>query len=228
VLIRALLQRAEGSEVSSVKQTPFGARYLVDGRISGPTGSAALIRNVWFVENDERSPRVFTAYLLRGVQKWQSENTTWWCWCRGREARSAVPRSAGSRVRGCSFCAVYWVSVVAAAEQKRGLAMNWYMGALGKYATFEGRARRKEYWFFMLFNFFAVVVLTVVDMAIGTFSEQAEIGLFGSVYLLAVLIPSVAVTVRRLHDTNRSGWWVLLNVIPVIGEGTPSPIVERP
>ena len=92
--------------------------------------------------------------------------------------------------------------------------MNWYMEALRKYATFEGRARRKEYWFFMLFNFLAVVVLTVVDMAIGTFNEQAEIGLFGGVYLLAVLVPSIAVTVRRLHDTNRSGWWYWVNLIP--------------
>ena len=85
--------------------------------------------------------------------------------------------------------------------------MNWYMEALRQYATFEGRARRKEYWFFTLFNFLALVVLTVVDMELGTFNEQAEIGLFGGVYLLAVLVPSIAVTVRRLHDTNRSGWW---------------------
>ena len=134
--------------------------------------------------------------------------------------------------------------------------MNWYKEALRKYATFEGRARRKEYWFFALFNFLALLVLTVVDMAVGTFNEQAEIGLFGGIYLLAVLIPSIAVTVRRLHDTDRSGWWVLLNFIPVIGSivimvlavldsqpggnrfvpyqkgvigaGTPMPIVERP
>jgi uncharacterized membrane protein YhaH (DUF805 family) len=133
--------------------------------------------------------------------------------------------------------------------------VNWYREALRKYATFEGRARRKEYWFFALFNFLALVVLTVVDMAIGTFNEQAEIGLFGGIYLLAVLIPSIAVTVRRLHDTDRSGWWILLNFIPVVGSivimvfavldsqpggnrfgpnpkgvigaGTPMPIVER-
>ena len=133
--------------------------------------------------------------------------------------------------------------------------MNWYMEALRKYATFEGRARRKEYWFFMLFNFLAVVILSVVDMGIGTFNEKAEIGLLSGVYLLAVLIPSIAVTVRRLHDTDRSGWWILLNFIPVVGSvvilvfaildsqpggnrfgpnpkgvigaGTPMPIVER-
>lgn len=134
--------------------------------------------------------------------------------------------------------------------------MNWYREALRKYATFEGRARRKEYWFFVLFNFLAVVVLSVVDMMIGTFDEKAEIGLLSGVYLLAVLIPSIAVTVRRLHDTDRSGWWILLNFIPVIGSivilvfavldsqpggnrfgpnpkgvigaGTASPVVERP
>jgi uncharacterized membrane protein YhaH (DUF805 family) len=134
--------------------------------------------------------------------------------------------------------------------------VNWYKEALGKYATFEGRARRKEYWFFALFNFLAIVALTVVDMAVGTFNEKAEIGLFSGIYLLAVLVPSIAVTVRRLHDTDRSGWWILLNFIPVIGSivimvfamldsqpggnrfgpnpkgvigaGTPMPIVERP
>ena len=133
--------------------------------------------------------------------------------------------------------------------------MNWYREALRKYATFEGRARRKEYWFFALFNFLAVVILSIVDMGIGTFNEEAEIGLLGGVYLLAVLVPSIAVTVRRLHDTDRSGWWILLNFIPligsivilvftlldsqpggnrfgpnpkgVIGAGTPMPIVER-
>jgi uncharacterized membrane protein YhaH (DUF805 family) len=134
--------------------------------------------------------------------------------------------------------------------------VNWYKEALGKYATFEGRARRKEYWFFALFNFLAIVALTVVDMAVGTFNEKAEIGLFSGIYLLAVLVPSIAVTVRRLHDTDRSGWWILLNFIPVVGSivivvfamldsqpggnrfgpnpkgvigaGTPMPIVERP
>ena len=135
--------------------------------------------------------------------------------------------------------------------------MKWFLDVLkNKYATFEGRARRKEYWFFMLFNFLAVVALTVVDMAVGTFNEHAEIGLFGGLYLLAVLVPSIAVTVRRLHDTNRSGWWFLINFIPVVGSivimvlavldsqpggnrfgpnpkgvigaGTPMPIVERP
>jgi len=68
VLIRALLQHAASNEVSSASQTHFGAKYLIGGRISGPTGAAAIIRSVWFVENGERSPRFITAYPLRGVQ----------------------------------------------------------------------------------------------------------------------------------------------------------------
>ena len=95
--------------------------------------------------------------------------------------------------------------------------MNWYREAFRKYAIFEGRARRKEYWFFALFNFLAVVVLSVVDMFFGTFRQEAELGLLSGAYVLAIVIPSLAVTVRRLHDTGRSGWWVLLHFLPVFG-----------
>jgi len=68
-LRRALLQHAAGNEVSSIRQTSFGTKYLIDGRISGPTGTAAAIRSVWFIEVGERGPRLITAYPLRGVQK---------------------------------------------------------------------------------------------------------------------------------------------------------------
>jgi uncharacterized membrane protein YhaH (DUF805 family) len=95
--------------------------------------------------------------------------------------------------------------------------MNWYAQALRKYAVFEGRARRKEYWFFVLFNVLALVALGVLDVVLGTYSEETEVGLFSGLYALAVLIPSLAVTIRRLHDTNRSGWWVLIHLIPIIG-----------
>jgi uncharacterized membrane protein YhaH (DUF805 family) len=95
--------------------------------------------------------------------------------------------------------------------------MEWYLQALKKYATFEGRERRNEYWFFVLFNFLAIMVLAIIDGLAGTFSEEAEIGLFSGLYLLAVFLPSLAVTVRRLHDTDRSGWWILVNFIPLIG-----------
>ena len=96
--------------------------------------------------------------------------------------------------------------------------MNWYLEVLTKkYATFDGRARRREYWFFALISFVVLVALVVADIAMGTFSEDARIGLLSGLYALAILIPSIAVTMRRLHDTNRSGWWVLLNLIPYLG-----------
>jgi hypothetical protein len=69
VLRRALLQHAADNTVSSVQLTPFGAKYLIEGQISGPTGTAAAIRSVWFVESGERGPRFVTAYPLRGMQK---------------------------------------------------------------------------------------------------------------------------------------------------------------
>jgi len=95
--------------------------------------------------------------------------------------------------------------------------VNWYREALRKYATFEGRARRREYWYFVFGNFLAMIALMTVDLTIGTFNETAEIGLFSGLFTLAILIPSFAVTVRRLHDTDRSGWWVLISFIPILG-----------
>jgi len=95
--------------------------------------------------------------------------------------------------------------------------MNWYIEALKKYAVFEGRARRKEYWFFVLFSIIITMVLSVLDGALGLFDLETGIGLLSGIYSLAVLIPSISVGVRRLHDTNRSGWWLLITVIPLIG-----------
>jgi uncharacterized membrane protein YhaH (DUF805 family) len=96
--------------------------------------------------------------------------------------------------------------------------MKWFLEVLTKkYATFEGRARRKEYWYFILFYCIALVALAIVDVLAGTYSEEAELGLFSALFVLATLIPMIAVTVRRLHDTDRSGWWVLISFIPLIG-----------
>ena len=85
------------------------------------------------------------------------------------------------------------------------------------YAVFGGRARRKEYWFFVLFNIIVAVVLALVDMLLGTFSSSSNIGLFSGIYSLAVVIPTLAVAIRRLHDTDRSGWWILISFVPLIG-----------
>ena len=88
--------------------------------------------------------------------------------------------------------------------------MNWYLGVLKKYADFNGRARRKEFWMFFLFNLIAAIILGVIDSMIG-------IPVLGLIYSLGVLLPSLAVGARRLHDTGKSGWWLLLGLIPLVG-----------
>jgi uncharacterized membrane protein YhaH (DUF805 family) len=98
-----------------------------------------------------------------------------------------------------------------------GVNMNWFLVALKKYATFSGRAQRAEYWYFVLFYILILVGLSIIDGIIGTFSSEAGIGLLSGLYSLAILIPSLAVGVRRLHDTGRSGWWLLIGIIPLIG-----------
>ncbi|ULQ48128.1 DUF805 domain-containing protein [Flagellatimonas centrodinii] len=95
--------------------------------------------------------------------------------------------------------------------------MNWYLGVLKQYAVFSGRARRREYWMFTLFNIIAAVVLSAIDGVFGSFSAEAGVGLLSGLYLLAVLLPSIGVSIRRLHDTGRSGWWLLLVLVPVVG-----------
>ena len=95
--------------------------------------------------------------------------------------------------------------------------MNWYIQVLKKYAVFSGRASRKEYWMFVLFNIIFAIVAMILDNILGTAMEGVGYGLIYTLYMLAVLIPSIAVTVRRLHDTARSGWWILIALIPFIG-----------
>ena len=109
--------------------------------------------------------------------------------------------------------------------------MNWYITALKRYAVFEGRAQRQEYWFFLLFNILISIALSMLDGALVV--TGSGIGVLSLIYALAVFLPGLAVTVRRLHDTDRSGWWVLIGLVPVIGsivllvfmaiDGTPGP-----
>lgn len=89
--------------------------------------------------------------------------------------------------------------------------MEWYLKVLKQYADFEGRARRKEYWMFVLINFLISTVLSIVDRMMGL-----TMGI-GMVYSLFVLIPGISVGVRRLHDIGKSGWWMLLLLIPILG-----------
>jgi uncharacterized membrane protein YhaH (DUF805 family) len=79
-----------------------------------------------------------------------------------------------------------------------------------KYAVFSGRARRSEFWWFSLFAGIVYLVADIIDVAIGK-------PIFVVIVVLALVVPSLAVTVRRLHDTNRSGWWILIGLIPLIG-----------
>lgn len=93
--------------------------------------------------------------------------------------------------------------------------MNWYLKVLKQYADFSGRARRKEYWMFVLFNIIFAIVAMILDMVLGTAS--VGYGLISGLYFLAIIIPNIAVAVRRLHDVGKSGWMVLISLIPIIG-----------
>lgn len=96
--------------------------------------------------------------------------------------------------------------------------MDWYLLAFKRYAEFSGRSTRKEFWYFQLFNFLVAMALAFMLMI----WNQNEIVILVNTlillaYTLAVFIPSIAVTVRRLHDTGRSGWWYFISWIPLIG-----------
>lgn len=95
--------------------------------------------------------------------------------------------------------------------------MNWYLEVIRKFAVFGGRARRSEYWYFVLFNIIASFVLGGIDYAAGLMNEETGLGLLGGLYSLFILLPSIGVTMRRLHDTERSGWWIWISLIPLIG-----------
>ncbi|MCX3395266.1 DUF805 domain-containing protein [Citrobacter amalonaticus] len=90
--------------------------------------------------------------------------------------------------------------------------MNWYLSVIKNYTGFSGRARRKEYWMFALINMIICAVLNVIQAVIGMETPYISI-----IYSLGILLPSIAVAIRRLHDTERSGWWLLLSLIPIIG-----------
>ncbi|MEJ2399522.1 MAG: DUF805 domain-containing protein, partial [Gammaproteobacteria bacterium] len=95
--------------------------------------------------------------------------------------------------------------------------MQWYLGAFKKYIDFSGRARRKEFWYFTLFNFIVTAVLVIIDVSMAGASQKATFGMLSMIYALVVLLPSLGVSVRRLHDIDRSGWWLLIGLVPLIG-----------
>ncbi len=104
--------------------------------------------------------------------------------------------------------------------------MKYYIAALKKYATFSGRSRRSEYWYFVLFNFFASILAVFIDRALGTTFNVTDLngdpvffpyGYIYFIYAIFTLIPSLAVTIRRLHDVGKSGWFIFIILIPFVG-----------
>ncbi len=95
--------------------------------------------------------------------------------------------------------------------------MNEYLNVFRKYTVFTGRARRREYWMFILFNAIVTILLSVVDAMLGWYDQGIQLGILSGIYSFAALLPALAVGARRLHDTRRSGWWLLIGLIPVVG-----------
>lgn len=97
--------------------------------------------------------------------------------------------------------------------------MKWYIKVLTNYATFTGRARRKEYWMFTLFNTIISIILSLIDIFVLERPEGLNIG---NLYSIIMLLPSLGVAVRRMHDVNKSGWYILIpiyNLILCVTEG---------
>ena len=95
--------------------------------------------------------------------------------------------------------------------------MEWAILPLKRYAEFTGRSRRKEYWMFTLLCVVVAVVLGIVESILGLGGMVGYYGPLTALFLLAILVPSIAVGIRRLHDTNRSGWWILISFVPFVG-----------
>jgi len=91
--------------------------------------------------------------------------------------------------------------------------IEWYLKVVKEnYANFEGRARRSEFWYFLLFQFIVIIALLILAAVAGTIGSV----LYG-IYALATLVPGIAVAVRRLHDVGKSGWWYFICLVPLIG-----------
>ena len=89
--------------------------------------------------------------------------------------------------------------------------MNWYIKVLKDYVEFDGRARRKEFWYFVLFHYIFTGVLWLIGMLVEPYY------VFSLIYYLGTLLPYIGVSIRRLHDTGRSGWWLFIGLVPLAG-----------
>lgn len=95
--------------------------------------------------------------------------------------------------------------------------MNGYTTAMQRYFEFSGRSSRSEFWFYMLFYFIIYAVASLIDFFVFGAYEGGGIPILTSIVGLVHIIPSLAVSVRRLHDTDRRGWWIFIALIPLIG-----------
>ena len=110
--------------------------------------------------------------------------------------------------------------------------MDWYLQVLSKYADFSGRATRSEFWWFALYNLLIAIGLAIAEFVLGLGQ------LLSVIYGVAMFIPNWAVSVRRLHDTDHSGWWLLIGIVPLVGaiilfifyisDSSPAPTVTAP
>ena len=94
--------------------------------------------------------------------------------------------------------------------------MEAVQSCLRQYVGFTGRARRSEYWWFVLFGVLVSIVTGLLDVMLGTMNDDTNVGVIGTIASLALILPSLAVAIR-LHDTSRSGWWILIGLIPIVG-----------
>lgn len=95
--------------------------------------------------------------------------------------------------------------------------MKWYIKVLQNYSNFKGRARRREYWMFVLINVVFIFAAILVDNAADLVYDYSSYGIVTTLYQLFIFIPSLAVSVRRLHDIGKSGWMILVSFIPLFG-----------
>ncbi|MDE1492518.1 DUF805 domain-containing protein [Xenorhabdus bovienii] len=95
--------------------------------------------------------------------------------------------------------------------------MHWYLNVLKNYACFRGRAQRKAFWYFVLFQILAVLIISFLERMFAVANPEIYMGWFSAIYLLLTFLPALAVNARRLHDINCSAWWLLLHLIPFVG-----------
>jgi uncharacterized membrane protein YhaH (DUF805 family) len=95
--------------------------------------------------------------------------------------------------------------------------MQWFVMGMKNFLQFGGRSRRSEYWYFALFYILILFVLAFIDVSFGWVRNGSGIGPLSGLFALIVFLPNLALSIRRLHDTGRSGWWILIGFVPIVG-----------